>query len=154
MGLKGKDSVELLGPVAHIQPLAGFHTFRNPEETVETHHMVNAKHASMLEVMPQTSDIVAIALLPKLFGMQGWKFPVLAARKDDIGRCPCRSLLDEQTLTAPDIVAVGMHTERQVKVQPYTLLTGFFRKDLNLLVSQPLPIKVVALSCLIVISIL
>jgi hypothetical protein len=84
MGFKAQDGIEFLCRIAHVHPLVRLEPPGNPEETVKPHSMINAQDASMSKVMPQASDVIAIALLSKPFRVKGRKAPVLPSAKNHI----------------------------------------------------------------------
>ena len=74
-------------------------------------------------------------------GCSGGKPHSLALGEEQVGRCAAGGGERERVTLAPGVVAVGVHAERLVQVQPGTRSTGERRE---LLVDEPLGVDVVA----------
>jgi hypothetical protein len=116
VGFQAQDGIQLFDGVAHIDPIAGLQPFGNPEEPVKRHHMVNAEEASVLELITEISNVIAIPLLPDRLRMQGWKPPILTSSEDSVWWCASRGVQDKCAALAPDVVAVWMDAEGKIEV--------------------------------------
>ncbi len=114
VGFKGQDGVKLLSRVVQIDPLAGFHPFRNTEEPVEAHDVVNAENTRMAKVMAQIGNNISVALLSDSFRVQRREFPVLPLGENGIRRRAGRGIQNEVAAFAPHIISVRVYSHGQV----------------------------------------
>src|SRR4030042_6904979 len=122
--LHSQDSVKLLSVIAHVNAPAGVRSRRNPEKPVQSHNMVDAEDVRVLEVMPQVSDDVAVALLSDFFRVERGEIPVLPAGKNGIRRCPSGRPDSEDVTVLPNIKAVGVDAQGQVEIHLHSFFTG------------------------------
>ena len=84
--------------------------------------------------------------------MQRRKPPVLPAGEDDVGWGARAHLADERFAVAPHIVAGRVDAQRQVEAKTRRPLAGLLRKCAQLLMRDPLRVKVIALDFLIIVA--
>ena len=114
--------------------------------------MIDAEHSRMLEMMAQTLDIVAIALLSKPVGLQRREAPVLTLGEKAVRRRASTNVQSKQLALAPDIVAVAVYSQWEVEVKRRPASSGLFRQRAHLFFGLPLHVEMILLDSFIVVA--
>ena len=115
--LERQDGVELLGGVPHVDAVALVDAARDPEQPVELHHVVDAQHAGVGQVVAQDGAQVAVAVAALALRVDRVETPVLAEAEQRVRRCTDGGAAGEQLRLAPGVERRREDTERQVEVE-------------------------------------
>jgi hypothetical protein len=118
------DRVQLLGRIAHIDPVARFQALRDPEEAMKAHDVIDPKKARVPELMSEAGDNVAVTLLPNRLRMERRKAPILPLGKDDVRRGTPGYAQDKGLALTPDVVAIRVDPEGKIKIEAHTRTRG------------------------------
>ena len=118
VGLQRQDGEQLLGRIAHVDPLPLVDAAGDPEQPVELHDVVDAQDAGVRQVVAQHGAQVAVPLQPLALRVDGVEPPVLAAAEQRVGRRTGGSAGGEQVALAPGVERRRRDAERQVEVEP------------------------------------
>ncbi|OPZ05521.1 MAG: hypothetical protein BWZ08_02470 [candidate division BRC1 bacterium ADurb.BinA292] len=117
MRLQTENRKQFLRRIVHVGAGRGGGPLRNPVESMQPHHMIDAEHPGLAHQLAQRLNHVAILRLADAPGMQRGEAPVLPARKKLVRRRAAAHPVGELLAVAPHIVAVGVDAERQIEVE-------------------------------------
>src|SRR5918992_449157 len=103
-------------------------------------------------MMAQAIDIVTITLRSESLGMKRRKSPILSPGEKSIRRRAAAGRQRERVAFAPDIVAVAVHSQREIQVERGTAMSRFLAKAAHLFISEPLDIEMILPGFLLVIA--
>src|SRR4051812_42952592 len=109
--------MKLLCRVTYIGALVGWEPARNPVEAVQTHDVINAKHACVPHLKVQKLTHVTVPALANALWMQRSKSPILAFGKEHVWGRPRAGGKRKCIALPPNIVTIRVHSERKVEVE-------------------------------------
>ena len=130
MGLETDDGVELVGRIAHVGAVGRGPRARDPEQPVQTHHVVEPHRRRVRHLVRETRPEVRVPILPRRLRVRRRGAPVLTVREQWIGRRAERGAAGEEGGMAPDVEPVRMHAHRHVEIEtdsPRAGVPGRFR---------------------------
>ncbi len=112
--LQRDDGQQFLGGIAHIGAVGRRQPVGDPEEAEESHDVVDAQAAAMVERGADRLDERSVAERAQPVWDERRQSPVLAAGHEAIGRGADRGAGGQRVLPGPGVGPVGVHADRQV----------------------------------------
>ena len=138
LGFQSQNGVELLGAVVDIGPVTGGCALRNPEQAMQSHHVVEAENRGTFQVVPKGGDKATVSFPPDALGMERRKSPVLSLREESIRGRAGRGAEGETLPLAPNVVPVAMDAQRKVQIEVRAAPPHRLRNRSHLIVGLPL----------------
>ena len=90
---------------------------RNPEQSEQSHHVIDAQRAGMSKAASDEIDEIPIPISPERARIERRKSPVLSVRGVWIRRCADAHAANEQLGERPGVRAGGRATNRQILIE-------------------------------------
>ncbi len=140
--VSGRDDAHgcplLIGGVPHVGAIGRGGAFRNEPQAVETHHVVEAQHASEPQVRVEARSEVRMTGAARRVRRERREPPVLPVREERVRRGSDGRVLHEQIGILRDVEAGAVRTDREVEVERLIARVETLREILELPVAVPL----------------
>ena len=117
MALQRENPEQIGRRVAHVGALAAGRALRDPEQTKQAHHVVDAQRAGVAKGAAQHLNEVSIPVLPERPRIHRRQAPVLAEVRIRIGRRADRDAVEKETPVHPGIGTRPRRADGEVLIE-------------------------------------
>ena len=119
---------------------------------MKTHNVIDTNEPCAAKVISQECDDVLVPIQAHRFGIHGRKTPILTFREYRIRRGSAGNVRYKELPIPPDIITVGMQSERNIEIKRLTAFTCLIRKPSKLLLNDPLGVEMILFRTLVVVG--
>src|SRR5262245_51424151 len=137
--------MQFVGRVTDVSPLLCREAGRNPIETMQPHHVIDAEHCGMTHLESEVINDMLVTALSEAFRYHRRESPVLSFAEEHIGRRASVRVGCEKMLVLPNIEAAAAYAYRQVQIKADVFGPAALHQSVHLLLGCPLSVQMVAL---------